>query len=145
VAVAAVLLAGCGDETRELTKAEYEREVRSVYRDVQAAFQATRVDSPAELADRVRAAQDELRAAADELDAIEPPEEVAGANDRLVAGMRAYADELDTLHEAAEEEDAEAIEEFNRRLASNEAIEEMAEAAEQMKFKGYDLGPIAEE
>lgn len=112
---------------------------------MQEAFQATRVRSPAELPDRVEAAQDELRDAADELDEVEPPADVAAENDRLVAGMRAYADDLDTLHEAAEEGDAEAIEEFNRGLSTNEAIEEMAEAAEAMKGKGYDLGPIAEE
>jgi hypothetical protein len=128
-----------------LTKAEYEQRVRADYAEVQAAFQATRVQSPGELADRVEAAQDELRAAADDLDGVEPPEDVARENDRLVAGMRAYADQLDAVREAAEDGDAEKLDELSSALGRSEPVEEMAEAAEQMKFKGYDLGPIAEE
>jgi hypothetical protein len=148
--VAAVLgaalmaLPACADEPEQLTKREYERLVRSVYAEVQAAFQSTRV--PIErLPDRVEAAQDELREAADALDGDEPPAEVEKENDRLVAGMRAYADQLDPVREAAEEGDAAALEELGRTLRESEAVEEMAEAAEQMKFKGYDLGPIADE
>ena len=103
------------------------------------------MQAPDELADRVEAAQDELRAAADDLDGVEPPEDVAKENERLVAGMRAYADQLDAVREAAEDGDAEKLDELSSALGRSEPVEEMAEAAEQMKFKGYDLGPIAEE
>jgi hypothetical protein len=37
------------------------------------------------------------------------------------------------------------IDRFNSKLGSNEAVEQMAEAAEEMKFKGFNLGAIAEE
>jgi hypothetical protein len=46
---------------------------------------------------------------------------------------------------AAERGDAAAVERFNKEIANNEAVGRMAEAAEEMKFKGYDLGRIAEE
>ena len=141
---ALVALPACAGDDEQVTKREYEQLVRSVYADVQGAFQATRVPI-GRLPARVEAAQDELREAADALDHVEPPPEVEKENDRLVAGMRAYANQLDPVREAAEERDATGLEELNRTLRDSEAVKEMAEAAEQMKFKGYELGPIAED
>lgn len=137
------LLAGCGGDDR-LTKQEYAQKVRAEYGQVQEAFQATNVPS-GQLAARVDAAQEQLREAADELDGVEPPEDVETENAQLVAGMRRYADDLDRLRNAAEKGDQRTIDDFNARLPQNEAVEQMAEAAEAMKFKGYDLGQIAEE
>ena len=57
--------------------------------------------------------------------------------------MRRYADDLDQLRAAATKGDMHAIEAFNERIAKNEAVKQIAEAAEEMKFKGYDLGQIA--
>ena len=138
-----VLLAGCGGEER-LTKQEYAQKVRAVYADLQKAFRATNV-TQGELAPRVAAAQEQLRASADELDGVEPPEDVEVEHSQLVDGMRRYADDLDRLRNAAENGDQRTIEDFNARIGQNEAVEQMAEAAERMKFKGYDLGQIAEE
>ena len=140
---AGLLLAGCGGEGR-LSKQEYAQKVRAVYGDVQQAFQATNVPQE-ELAARVEAAQEQLRESADELEDVEPPEEVERENEELVEGMRRYADDLDRLRNAAESGDQRTIDDFNARIAQNEAVEQMAEAAEEMKFKGYDLGQIAEE
>jgi hypothetical protein len=142
--VAALVVAGCRHEER-LTKDAYEQKVRAEYGNVQQAFQATRGVSAEQLPARVEAAQRALRRAAGELDDIEPPENVEEENDELVEGMRGYADDLDALREAATARDAAAIEEFNREVSDNESVEQMAEAAEEMKHKGYDLGAIAEE
>lgn len=119
--------------------------MRSVYAGVQEAFRATGGAQGDELAGRIEDAQQQLREAADALDDIEPPENVEVENDQLLGGMRAYADDLDRLRNAAERGDQRTIDDFNSRIAQNEAIEQMAEAAEEMKLKGYDLGPIAEE
>ena len=138
------MLAGCGDSGR-LSKSDYEQRVRSIYADIQEAFQKTNVTSSTLLADRIEAAQGTMRSSADELEEIEPPEQVEQETEELVEGMREYADDLDELHEAAVQGDRAAVEAFTSRVAKNEAVERMAEAAEEMKFKGYDLGPIAEE
>jgi PBP1b-binding outer membrane lipoprotein LpoB len=143
IAVAALLLAGCGGDER-LTKEEYAQKVREVYADVQEAFRATNVPR-GELPSRVEAAQEQLRDSAEELDGVEPPEDVATEHSQLVDGMRRYADDLDRLRNAAESGDQRTVEDFNSRIAQNEAVEQIAEAAERMKFKGYDLGQIAEE
>jgi HAMP domain-containing protein len=142
--LAVLSLAACGGDDR-LSKREYEEKVRSEYADVQEAFLATGGAQGDELAARIEDAQQELRDAADELDEIDPPEEVEKENEEVVEGMREYAGDLDELREAAERGDQQAIDAFNERIAKNEAVEQIAEAAEEMKFKGYDLGPIGEE
>jgi hypothetical protein len=141
LALLAAVAAGCGGE--RLSKADYEQKVRTVYAGVQQAFQATNVRHG--LAERVGAAQDELRRAADELNSVEPPTAVEKQNEEIVEGLREYADDLDGLRKAAEQGDAARIRAFNEQLPRNEAVKQIAEAAEEMKFKGYDLGPIAEE
>jgi predicted nuclease with TOPRIM domain len=142
-ALVVLVLAGCGSDER-LTKDEYAEKVREVYADVQAAFRATNVPQN-ELASRVTAAQGQLRESADELESVDPPEDVESEHAQLIAGMRRYADALDRLRNAAEAGDQRTIDDFNARIGQNEAVEQMAEAAERMKFKGYDLGQIAEE
>jgi hypothetical protein len=142
---AAFVLVSCGGENDRLSKPAYEEKVRAVYAQVQDAFAATNVTEPGELADRVEAAQDEVREAADELEGITPPAEAEAANAQIAAGLKLYGDELDVLREAAEQGDQRAIDDFNARIANRESIRQIAEAAESLKFKGYDLGPIAEE
>jgi len=144
VLAVSVTLAGCAGGDDRLTKAAYEQRVRAVYANVQAAFQETRGVSGGELAARVSDAQAALRDAAAELDGV-APEEVAEENALLVFGMREYADALDEVREAAEDDDTAAIDAFNERQRYSEAIEQMEEAAEAMKNKGYDLGPIAKD
>jgi hypothetical protein len=139
-------LAGCNGEGREqLTKAEYEERVRTVYADVQEAFRETDVEDRDELADRVADAQDALRDAAGELDGVDPPDEVDAENAQIAESMSAYADDLDALREAAERGDSASISAFNSRVASNDAIVALMEAAERLRAKGYDVGDIAEE
>ena len=131
--VAALVLPGRGegDGPERLTKPQYERAVRVAYADVQAAFAATRV-SPDELPERLEAAEASLRRAAAALGRVRPPAEVAADHARLVAGLAAYAAELDRLDGRVP-------------TGTSEAVEEIAEAAERMKFKRYDLGRIAQD
>jgi hypothetical protein len=136
--------AACGGD--RLSKSEYEQKVRSEYADVQEAFVATGASfGRPDLAEKIEQAQAELREMADSLDDAEPPEEVEKENEEIAEGMREYADDLDQLRDAAQKGDLRSIEGFNDRIAKNEAVEQIAEAAEEMKFKGYDLGQIAEE
>jgi hypothetical protein len=142
--LATLALAGCSGDDGPPTKAEYAEKVRTVYGEVQEAFARTDV-AVDELADRVADAQAELRGAADELEGTEPPDDVVAEHDQIVEGLRAYADDLDRLRNAAERGDERTIEDFNARIAENPSVLLIAEAAESMKFKGYDLGQIAEE
>jgi hypothetical protein len=144
-ALAAVAVVGCGGQDR-LSKGEYEEKVRSEYADVQKAFQLTGAAfGKPDLAEKIEQAQAELRQMADALDEAEPPAEVEAENQQIIDSMRRYAGSLDRLRNAAERGDLEVIEDATARIADNEAVEQIAEAAERMKFKGYDLGQIAEE
>ena len=145
VAFAAILLVPRGGDGGTLSKPEYEKKVRAKYANVQDAFRKTNVTSAGLLAARVAEAQSELRDAADELDDAKPPGSVARQNDRLVAGMRAYADDLEVLRVAAKRGDSVGVTRFNQSIPQNTSVLQIAEAAEEMKFEGYDLGPIAEE
>ena len=145
VALAAILLVPRGGDGGTLSKPEYEKKVRAVYADVQDAFRKTNVTSTALLVARVAEAQRELRHAADELDDAKPPGAVEAQNDRLVEGMRAYADDLEELRGAAERGDSAGVTRFNQAIPENTAVQQIAEAAEEMKYEGYDLGPISEE
>ena len=139
----AVAFAGRHDEP--LSKRAYEEKVWSAYPEVQSAFRQTQGASGTELADRVERAQDTLREAADELEGVKPPVFVAPEHRQLVEGMREYADDLDELRVAIEAGDSAAVERFTAGIPRNRAIQKIAEAAEEMRNEGYDLGPIAEE
>jgi hypothetical protein len=146
VALVVALGVACsgGDDEDRLSKQAYERKVQTVYADVQQAFLNTRGASDQELAGRIALAQEALRHAADQLAAVNPPEEVEVHNADLVEGMREYADALDAAVQAASRGNREVLARF-RNVAANPGVREMAEAAEEMKHKGYDLGPIAQE
>jgi hypothetical protein len=145
VALAGVLLVPRGGDGGTLSKPEYEKKVQAEYANVQDAFRKTNVTSTKLLAARVAEAQRELRHAADVLDDAKPPGGVAKQNDQIVAGMRAYADDLEELRGAAERGDSAGVARFNESIPQNPAVQQIAEAAEEMKFEGYDLGRISEE
>jgi DNA-binding FrmR family transcriptional regulator len=143
-----VLAAGCGGEERiSVSKAEYEQRVRSIYGDVRAAFQAIGVEAQSleDVARQIVGAQEQLRDAADELERLEPPRSVAEPNEELAEAMQAYADDLDRLREAAEKGDAELVTSLRKTIAESASIERMAEAAEEMIHRGYNLGPLQPE
>jgi hypothetical protein len=143
--LAVALATGCAGEGEErLSKGAYERKVRAVYADIQEAFLETRGRSGQQLAGRIVLAQEALRHGADQLAAVKPPEEVEVHNADLVEGMREYADALDAAAQAASRNDRAVLARF-RNVSANPGVREMAEAAEEMKHKGYDLGPIAQE
>jgi hypothetical protein len=128
-----------------LTKQEYGAQVSAAYADVRNAFAATRGASGSTLAARVADAQVALREAADTLEELDPPEDAEEPNDALVAGMRRYADDLDTLREAARRGDAAFQERFNSGVAQNAAVQQMAAAAQELEARGYEVEGLGED
>jgi hypothetical protein len=144
--VAALAAGGCGGDGERLTKPEYAELVRTEYAEVQEAFRATGASfGRPDLPEKIEAAQNELRDSADTLEDAEPPPDAEAENQQIVDGMRRYADSLDRLRNAAERGDLPAIEDASSRIATNQGVVLIAEAAERLRFKGYDLGQIAEE
>ncbi len=145
--LAAAIASSCGGAGERLTKAAYEQKVQSLYGSIQAAFRRGGLGSSSlpRLARRVPELQRTLRDAADELDALRPPVDVEQPNHELLSGLRAYADDLDELGEAAEHGDRAAVRTFNQSVRNNPAIGLVTEAAEEMIHRGYDLGPLQPE
>jgi hypothetical protein len=112
---------------------------------VRQAFSATRGASGNTVAARVADAQAALRKAADTLDDLDPPEDAQEPNEELVAGMSQYAADLDPLREAALRGDAAFQQRFNRRVAHNPAVRQMAAAAHELEAKGYEIEGLGED
>ena len=143
--VAALVLPGRGaGGPEQLSKPEYEREVRSAYAEVQAAFSAARPGAH-DLVDRLADAEMSLRLASASLASVRSPGDVTQEHRRLVAGLELYATDVMRLRAAVARGDEQAIAAFNARIPTSEPVELMAEAAEGMKFKGYDLGQLSED
>jgi hypothetical protein len=140
---AAAALAGCGGQGR-LSKPEYERQVQALYADVQQAFRATDVPRN-ELSPRLASAEKELDEAAAELLELRAPREVVAQTAAIATGLQRYADDLEALRGELAAGRPGAVDRFNASLRSNDAIEQISEAAEQLKFSGYDLGDLAED
>jgi DNA-binding transcriptional regulator GbsR (MarR family) len=137
-------LAACGND--RLSKSDYEQKLRDEYASVQQAFQATAASfGQTDLSEKIGDAQAQLRDAAENLDGVQPPKEVEQENEEIVEGLREYAEDLEKLRHAAERNDLKTITAFTDQIADNEAIHQIAEAAEEMKHKGYDVGAIGEE
>ncbi len=154
VAVAAVVLLaaaiGAGlaflvQSEERLSKPAYEHTVRSAYAPIQQAFARTAGASAVQLPARLLVAGTRLRDAAELLEANNPPRSVEHEHEELVEGLRAFAVQLDGLRSSVAAGDGLAVRRFNAGIAQNKVVEQIAEAAEEMKFKGYDLGRIAEE
>ena len=131
-------------EAPRLSKPEYEQRVKTLYGEIQESFQATRGVTGAALAETIDRAQQALRHAADELEAIRPPADIEAENRELAEGMREYARALDPARQAAAEGDSETMARF-ADASNSPGVRAIAEAAEEMKKKGYDLGPIAKD
>lgn len=82
--LAALLSAGCGGTT----KAEYERKMRTIGREVDRAMDRLSGSD----ADRMRKAREELEQGIDDIEDIDPPDEVSGAHDDFVAGLEGMAE-----------------------------------------------------
>lgn len=145
VTVATALGAAAFLDEPSLTRQAYAAAVGQAYVPVQTAFAETRGADGAELAARLGEAQRALENAAAALAALEPPADAQTANDRLEAGLRAYAEDLAPLRGALLAGDARAVELFNAQIASNDAIRQMTAAAAQLRASGYEIGALSGE
>jgi len=96
-----------------------------------------------DLSKRVQTAQTELRTAAAQMHALRPPPDVAVQTHGIAVWLDSYADDLDNLRQAADAGDAAKVRAFEAGLPENESIEHIAEAAEQIHGKGYNLGVLS--
>lgn len=161
--LAAALLVGCGggggDE--QLTKAEYEEQVTSAARELATSFEkigneaesmtrdvSSLSDAKAlfgDLAGVVAKAEDNLRAVADELDTLSPPDDAKEANDKLVAGLDAMADDFGKFASTLEDGsivDIAAVGKQLQDIASSEGGKLIQEAIGILEKAGYSVSDL---
>jgi len=139
---AALGLAGCGGGGGQLTKSEYQEKLQSGgTRLTTAVQQLTRATSKDEFERNVGEVQQALDSVADSLDGLTPPSDVAGANDRLVHGLRGLANDFGQV-KAAADEGIDAATRKAREITTGAASREARQAIEELKRHGYDVGQL---
>jgi hypothetical protein len=144
VALVSVVMAACGGDGGGVSKGEYETQVAAAGDELEQAFNALATTAPDAssldaLAGQVEDAQNGLRQVTDDLVAIEAPEDIAEAHTKLTGGLAAFADDLDTLVEAAAAGDLVAIESFGATFLELDSAIAIQEAIDEIQDKGYDV------
>jgi hypothetical protein len=147
VALLGLVLAGCGGGGgSRLSKADYERHLQSDGREITNAFKplAQPPSSLDALSKQLDTGVSKLRDAAEDLDGVTPPKEAEEDNDKLTAGLRKLADELDSLRKAAEKKDPTLVQKTLDGLRHSHALIDARAATEDLKKKGYNLGSLSQ-
>jgi hypothetical protein len=133
------VLSACGGGEERLSHAAYDGELASVARPLQATLLRSEAPdtSRAALTRRVADVQGSLRRAAARLEALRPPKDAAGANDRLAAGMREFAQSLAAVSAAARSGTAEEVREAKDAAGRSPGATKMNRALGELRDSGY--------
>ncbi len=149
VALAAVIaiLAACGGD-EQLSRAEYERELRETEREVQAGLEpagvevrnlATGSGSLDDAAQAVEEAGDVLTRRADTLREVDPPDGAEEGNRLLVEGLEELAAELSDFQDAADDGDVARLRAFIMDFDDLDSIRKIEEAMRTLEAAGYSV------
>jgi hypothetical protein len=98
------------------------------------------LDAPAaDWAAASRRSADQLRDAADRFETIRPPTAIADLHDRLIAGVRRFADDLDLVADLMEAEDIEEMNRLGQSLTGSpdSSVNQIIATLEAMQAAGY--------
>jgi len=130
---------GCGSSPREVTKAQYTKELERVGKVASdAGSELGRSIDIATFNGNVGKFQDTLRDAAGDLDGLKPPPNVRDVNDRLADSLREFADEMEPVKEARRQSIDSARDALGK-VARSDAVKEARAAIRELKNKGYDV------
>lgn len=141
----ALVAAGCGGGGR-LSKAQYQARIQKDAQQIQEGFLP--LGQPASslrgFAKDVGSGQEKLRSVADDLASIKPPKEIDHDNQVLVRGLRKLDSKLEPLRRVAATGNTAAMRKAVRAFRSSRPLQEIQEATEAMKKKGYELGTLGD-
>jgi hypothetical protein len=139
LAVAGVLLAGCGGSGR-LSKSAYEQRIQADGNTVQKSVTALTKTAPTSLtqfAQRVDAAEAAVKKAADDLASLKPPSDAVADTAAIVTALRSIQSALERVK--ANPTGAEAI---VTKLEKSPELKAAERATADLKQKGYKVGVI---
>jgi hypothetical protein len=146
----ALALAGCGGGGKggsggtQLSKNQYESRIQKDGQEISDVFKplSKPPSSLKSFAVSIKKGQDKLRTTADDLDSAKPPADVAADNDKLVAGLRKLADQLEPVRKGAADNNPREIQKALATLQGSATLHSAQQATADMKKKGYDIGAL---
>jgi hypothetical protein len=139
VAATGLLAAGCGGGggPEPLSKADYQKQMQAIGTTLGTSLNSlgTATSAP-KAATALKKVQTDLRGAADKMDAITPPDAVEADHDKLVAGVREFADELESIIGRLEKGNLQAL----ASVTSVKALTTIQNAADAIDKKGFKIG-----
>jgi hypothetical protein len=139
----AVFVAGCGSSPREVTKAQYQKELERVGKAASdAGSELGRSIDIATFNGNVDKFQDTLRDLAGNLDGLEPPPNVRDVNEQFADSLRGFADEMEPVKEARRQSITKARDALGK-VARSDAVKEARAAIRELKQKGYDVPSLS--
>jgi hypothetical protein len=139
LAVAGVLLAGCGGSGR-LSKSDYETRLQTDGKAVQTSVTAltkTATTSIADFATKIDSAEAAVKKAADDLDSIKPPSDAEADNTAIAAGLRRIQTGLEQVKKSPTTAAA-----IVGQIESSPELKAAEKATADLKQKGYKVGVI---
>ena len=140
LAIAALVMAGCGGPSKE----EYQNDVKAIGERVQRAGDELGKSNPESSDDLVKGLERTKAAvvsAGEDFEELDPPDDAKDAHARTLRGIRRTSDDLDPLIAAARSGDLQALQ---RRLAggfpSTQTREILTGAQKLYRDAGYDVG-----
>ena len=134
-----IVVAGCGSNPQEVTKAEYQETLtRLGTKLTNLGSEVGRAIDIATFNQNIEDLQSGLDDAAHELDGLQPPANVQSANERLANAFSEFSDRLEAVKEARRQSIFKARDEL-QRVSRSAPIREGRAAVRELKRKGYDV------
>jgi hypothetical protein len=148
LALVALLASSCGGggENKPLTKAEYEKELGTMFRELQGkTLPGVLTVSPAAREGAVRRLKDAeatLRGDATKLAEMKPPADAAGPTSQIASAIKEIAGRVSEARKDAEDGNFGRLEQFKVQIASDPAVAQIRDAVVRLVNLGYDVaGP----
>ena len=145
----AVGATGCGGDDGggdRLSKTEYQQQVKTVgdtlsksAEGLSGAFSESDPESLDQVADQIEQLQEAMNGAADDLDNMNPPADAEAAHNKLVEGIRGFADDIGGVADAARDGNLKELQAFSENFGNSESVKKIQEATEELQAKGYTL------
>jgi hypothetical protein len=128
----------------QLSHAQYQQKLTEITqqfdKEQKTAFSGIDITNPNDikkLGDRFRSAGDVIDNVADDLGGVNPPDDAADANAKLVDGFHKVADALRQLATAADDGDLQKLQSLSQEFAKGPAEAELKQATDALKKAGY--------
>ncbi len=143
VAIATAACSGGG----QLSHDEYQQKLTQIAADFQTKEQSALgalggIQSPDDLskaAPAMNQAADDIDGVADQLNGLNPPDDAADANAKLVDGFHGIADAFREFAKAAEDKDLAKLQSLGQSFQNSPAAKELTSAGNELKKAGYKV------